>query len=145
MKGVTRPLQGDGEERRIAGTVILKQTGEAYSATFELDTTFPGASEPVKADVIGRGEGTIEGRTLRGTTHTQLVVSTVPGIDTGFAFVPRIVGARIASTSVTEIEPDGSLVIELENQPEEGEEDYLPTRTRLTGRRVGDSGAHTPL
>jgi hypothetical protein len=141
VKGVTRPLRGAGEERRIAGTVILKQTGDAYSATFELDTTFPGVSDPVQADVIGKGEGSIEGRTLRGTTHTQLVVSTVPGIDTGFAFVPRIVGARIVSTSVTEIHPDGSVVIELENQPEEGEEDYRPTHTRLTGRRVGDSGA----
>jgi len=141
VRGVTRPLRGPkGQERRIAGTVLLRQEGDAYSATFKLDTTFPGAAEPVQADVIGSGEGSVEGRTLRGTTKTQLVVSTVPGVDTDFAFIPRIVGARIVSTAVTEIAPDGSLVIELENQPAEGEEDYLPTHTRLTGQRTGDIG-----
>ncbi len=141
VRGTTRATQGPGDERRIAGTVVLKQDGDSYTATFKLDTTFPGVDEPVQADVIGNGEGSIEGRTLRGTTQTQLVVSTVPGIDTDFAFVPRIVGARIVSTAVTEIAPDGSVVIELENQPAEGELDYLPTRTRLTGHRVADDSA----
>ncbi len=142
VSGVTRAVAaGPGEERHIAGTVILRQNGDSYTATFKLDTTFPGVEDPVQADVIGSGEGSIEGRTLRGTTQTQLVVSTVPGIDTDFAFVPRIVGARVASTAVTEIAPDGSLRIELENQPAEGEEDYLPTHTTLTGRRIADDSA----
>ena len=141
VSGVTRAIQGPGDERRIAGTVVLKEKGDSYTATFKLDTTFPGVDEPVQADVIGNGEGTIEGRTLRGTTQTQLVVSTVPGVDTDFAFVPRIVGARVVSTAVTEIAPDGAVVIELENRPADGEHDYLPTRTRLTGRRVADDGA----
>ena len=142
VSGVTRAVAaGPGEERRIAGTVILKQNGDSYTATFKLDTTFPGVDDPVHADVIGSGEGSIEGRTLRGTTKTQLVVSTVPGIDTEFAFIPRIVGARIASTAVTEIDPDGTVRIELENQPAEGEHDYRPTRTSLTGRRIADDSA----
>lgn len=141
VRGVTRSLQGPGAERRIAGTVVLRQQGDRYLATFKLDTTFPGVDEPVQADVIGSGEGSIDGRSLSGTAHTQLVVSTVPGVDTDFAFVPRIVGARIVSNSKTEIAPDGSVVIELLNQPAEGEHDYLPTRTRLTGRRIADSSA----
>lgn len=141
VSGTTRAINGPGDERRIAGTVVLKQTGDTYSATFKLDTTFPGAEDPVQADVIGQGEGTVEGRSLRGTARTQLVVSTVPGVDTDFAFVPRIVGARLVSTATTEIAPDGSLVIELENQPAEGEHDYLPTRTRLTGRRVASNSS----
>lgn len=140
VKGITRPLEGPGQKRRIAGTVILKQDGGRYSATFKLDTTFPDASEPVHADVIGHGEGDIVGRTLTGTTRTQLVVSTVPGVDTDFAFIPRIVGARIVSSSVTEIRPDGSVEIELENQPAEGE-DYRPTHTRLTGHRVAEAAS----
>ena len=141
VKGITRPLAGPGEERRIAGTVILKQEGDAYTASFKLDTTFPGVDEPVQADVIGHGEGSVEGRTLSGTTDTQLVVSTVPGVDTDFAFVPRIVGARVRSTALTTIADDGTLVIELDNRPGEGEYEYLPTRTRLTGRRVAESSA----
>lgn len=141
VRGVTKPMQGPGDGRRIAGTVVLKQQGDRYTATFKLDTTFPGLEDPVQADVIGNGEGTVEGRTLRGSTQTQLVVSTVPGIDTDFAYVPRIVGARIVSTAITKIEPDGSVVIELENQPADDEPDYMPTRTRLTGRRVADDSA----
>ncbi len=141
VKGVTKSIEGPGEERRIAGTVVLKQAGDRYTATFKLDTTFPGVSDPVQADVIGMGEGSVEGRTLRGTASTQLVVSTVPGVDTDFAFVPRIVGARVASTAVTEIANDGTLVIELENRPAEGEHEYLPTRTRLSGRRIADDSA----
>jgi hypothetical protein len=142
VSGVTRAVHGPGDERRIAGTVVLKEReGNTYSATFKLDTTFPGVDEPIQADVIGHGDGTIEGRTLTGRTQTQLVVSTVPGVDTDFAFVPRIVGARIVSTAVTTIAPDGTVVIELENQPAEGEHDYLPTHTRLTGRRVADDSA----
>ncbi len=140
VSGVTQALDGPGDKRRIAGTVVLKQDGDSYTATFKLDTTFPGQSEPLQADVIGSGEGTIDGRTLTGTTQTQLVVSTVPGIDTDFAFIPRIVGARVESTAVTEIAPDGSLVINLENHPAEGETDYVATKTRLTGKRVGDGG-----
>jgi hypothetical protein len=140
VKGVTVPVEGGGEGRRIAGVVILKQQGASYTATFKLDTTFPGVEDPVQADVIGSGKGTVEGRSLTGTARTQLVVSTVPGIDTDFAFIPRIVGARIVSTAITEIHPDGSLVIELENMPAEGE-DYRPTRTKLTGQRVADTSA----
>ena len=138
VKGITRAVNGPGEGRKISGTVTLTEDAGRYTATFKLDTTFPGAEEPVQADVIGSGEGTVDGRTLRGTTKTQLVISTVPGVDTEFAFIPRMVGARIVSTSVTVIEPDGTVVIELENRPEEGDE-YVPTKTLLTGHRVADS------
>jgi hypothetical protein len=137
VEGVTQALDGPGEGRRIWGTVTLAEDAGHYTATFKLDTTFPGAEDPVQADVIGSGAGSVDGRTLRGTTKTQLVVSTVPGVDTDFAFIPRMVGARIVSTSVTKIAPDGTVEIELENRPEEGDQ-YRPTFTRLTGRRIAD-------
>jgi hypothetical protein len=142
VKGLTKRIGGI-EERRISGTVIVNQQGDRYTASFELDTTFPGATDHLQADVIGSGEGNIEGRTLTGTARTQLVVSTVPGVDPDFAFVPRVVGARLVSTSISDIAPDGTIVIELENRPAEGE-DYLPTRTRLTGTRMPDVAAPPP-
>jgi hypothetical protein len=142
VKGVT---VGGGEERDISGTVILRveEGADRYSATFKLATTFPGLEDPVHADVIGTGEGQIQGRTLTGTTNTQLVISTVPGVDTGFAFVPRMVGARIVSSGTTEIQPNGQVVIEMANKPAEGEE-YIPTRTRLTGLRIDEPATPTP-
>jgi hypothetical protein len=111
-----------GHKREIAGTVILADEGASYTATFNLTTTYPGAEEALPAEVIGKGEGSIEGRTLRGTAQTQLVMATVPGVDPGFAFVPRMVSTRI------------------ENQPAEGEESYVPTRTTLRGSRISAAG-----
>jgi hypothetical protein len=66
-------------------------------------------------------------------------MATVPGVDPGLAFIPRMVSTRIVSTSVTHIGDDGSVEIELSNAPE-GEEDYSPTRTVLTGKRVSAGG-----
>ena len=138
VAGVTTET-GSGHQRKLSGTIILAEEGARYTATFSLATTYPGGDQSLPAEVIGKGEGTIEGRTLKGTSHTQLVVTTVPGVDPGFAFIPRMVSTRIVSTSVTRLEPDGSVEIELTNAPEAGE-DYLPTRTVLSGRRVSTAG-----
>jgi hypothetical protein len=124
-----------GNEREISGTIVLDQDGGQYTTNFSLKTTYPNPDGPARADVIGTGEGTVEGRTLRGVAETQLVMASVPGVDTKFAFVPRIVGPRIVSSSVGKVEEDGTITIEIENRPAEGE-DYPPTRTILRGSRV---------
>ncbi len=138
VEGVTTEA-GSGHQRKLAGTIILSEEGSRYTATFSLATTYPGGDQALPAEVIGKGEGSVEGRTLKGSNHTQLVVTTVPGVDPGFAFIPRMVSTRIYSTSVTQLAPDGSVEIELENTPEEGA-DYTPTRTVLSGRRVSAAG-----
>jgi hypothetical protein len=138
VEGVTTET-GSGAQRQLAGTIILAEEGGRYTATFSLATTYPGGEESMPAEVIGKGEGSIEGRTLKGTNHTQLVVTTVPGVDPGFAFIPRMVSTRIVSTSVTKLAPDGSVEIELSNAPEPGE-DYSPSRTKLSGKRVSAAG-----
>ena len=139
VAGVTTET-ASGHQRKLSGTIILAEEGTHYTATFNLTTTYPGGDESLPAEVIGKGEGTIEGRTLKGTSHTQLVVATVPGVDPGFAYIPRMVSTRIVSTSVTKIAPDGSVEIELANAPA-GDEDYSPTRTVLTGKRVSAAGS----
>ena len=100
VAGVTTET-ASGHQRKLSGTIILAEEGPRYTATFNLTTTYPGGEQSLPAEVIGKGEGTIEGRTLKGTSHTQLVVATVPGVDPGFAFIPRMVSTRIVSTSVT--------------------------------------------
>jgi len=130
-----------GEKRDIGGTVILAVDGDAYTATFHLTTTFPGTgAEPVAAEVIGKGEGKVDGRTLTGIAHTQLVVATVPGVDPNFAFIPRHVSTRLVSDSITKIARNGSVTIQTDSRGEPGE-DYSPTRTTLRGSRI----ASTPL
>jgi hypothetical protein len=138
VKGGTVDLEG-GHRREIAGQVVLTETGGAYTATFHLNTTYPGAEEALPAEVIGSGEGTVEGRTLRGTAETQLVMATVPGVDPGFAYVPRMVSTRIQSTTLASVADDGTVSIEIENRPAPGE-DYAPTKTTLKGRRVAAAG-----
>ena len=127
-----------GSKREIAGTVILADDGDGYTATFHLTTAFDSASGAIPAEVIGKGSGNIDGRELRGIAETQIVMSTVPGIDPAFAFIPRITSTRIVSNSVTSIAADGTVAIQIENQPAAGES-YTPSRTTLRGIRIGDS------
>jgi len=125
-----------GEKRDISGTVILAVEGAAYTATFHLTTTFPGTgSDPVAAEVIGKGEGKVDGRTLTGVANTQLVVASVPGVDPNFAFIPRHVSTRLISDSLTTITRSGSVTIQTDSRGEPGE-DYSPTRTTLRGSRI---------
>jgi hypothetical protein len=133
-----------GEKREIGGTVILAVEGGAYTATYHLTTAFPGSgAEPVAAEVIGKGDGRVEGRTLTGTAHTQLVVATVPGVDPNFAFIPRRVSTRLVSDTVTTIANDGSVAIRTDSRGEEGE-DYSPTRTTLRGTRIAAGPLEKP-
>ncbi len=135
VEGTTVEKGNEDSQRDITGTVILSQDGATYTSTFTMKTMFPtpgGAS--VDTDVIGTGDGTIDGRNLRGTAQTQLVMASVPGVDTGFAFMPRTVSTRIVSKVRGELRDDGSISLEIESEPAEGEE-YVPTRTVLSGRR----------
>ncbi len=142
VSGVTRVAR-TGDEREISGTIILVEEGGRYTATFNLTTLYPVGAEALQAEVIGKGEGTIDGRTLTGTASTQLVVASIPGVDPAFAYIPRTVTTRIQSTAVTEVAPDGGVIVEIENEPAPGEQ-YEPTRTKLTGRRVSAARTAEP-
>jgi hypothetical protein len=134
VRGLTS-TPGSPEKRKIEGAVVLAQEGDSYTATFELKTTWPAEGVDTDATVVGVGEGKITGGRLTGEARTQVVISAVPGVDTGFAFVPRMTTTRIVSSSVATIAPDGSIEIEIENRADEGES-YDPTRTRMLGHRV---------
>lgn len=134
VKGLTVD-QRSGDTRRIEGHVVLSRKGDGWVAAAQLKTDYPTVGGPVHTDVIGNGEGTWSGGRLAGTAHTQLVIQTVPGVDTDFAYIPRVVGPRLVSDWTARLDRDGTLVVELTNRGEEGE-DYAPTRTTLRGHRV---------
>jgi len=138
VTGVTTDVR-TGESRKITGHVVLTKHGAAYRAASELSTDYPTSGGAVRADVIGTGEGRVDGGVLKGTSHIQLVLQKVPGIDTNFAFVPREVGPRIVSTWTARRDRDGALVVELSNRPEKGEQ-YAATTTKLRGTRVALPG-----
>ena len=143
VKGTTVE-EGGGNERQISGTIILAEEGPNYTATFSLRTQFPTPDGPVPAEVIGKGQGIIAGDTLEGEAQTQIVVSSVPGIDTQFAFIPRFVGPRIVSTSTAQLNEDGSITVEIRSQPREGEE-YTATTTTLRGVRIATAAVGESL
>ena len=128
--------QATGGQRPILGRMSIRVEGDRYTSHFELSTRYPG-SDAVPAEVVGTGEGTIEGEWMRGRADTTLVAASVPGVDVGFAFVPRDVSTRIVSKSEARLFDDGTVRIEIENEPATGAE-YSPTRTILVGYRVGD-------
>jgi hypothetical protein len=128
VEGVTVET-ASGKTRQISGTIILAQEGDRYTSTFDLDTALPSEGGPVHANVIGEGEGTVEGRTLSGKTNTQIIISGAPNVDPGFAYVPRRVGTRIVSKTKAVLADDGTITIEIESEPAPGET-YASTRTR---------------
>jgi hypothetical protein len=130
MSGVTID-KTTGIQRPIYGRIVLTISGDRYTTHFELSTLFPGMTASA-AQVTGTGEGRVEGTRLVGEADTHLSLATAPGIDAGFAFVPRTVSPRIRSRSTAEIFPDGSVRAEIENEAAEGSE-YAPTRTTLVG------------
>jgi hypothetical protein len=135
VQGTTFEKGNETTTRDISGTVTLSQEGQRYSSTFTMKTVFatPGGAS-VDTEVIGTGDGTIEGRSLQGRTETQLVMASVPGVDSAFAFVPRTVSTRIVSRVKGQLLEDGTISLEIESAPAAGEQ-YIPTRTVLTGRR----------
>jgi len=129
-----------GAERNLAGTVIVAAEGESYTATFNLNTTILVQGDPRRAELIGKGEGRVAGRTLDGGAETQMIVALVPGVDAGFGMLPRAATTRILNQSKATIGDDGSVRIEIESEAAPGTE-YAPTHTTLRGRRVSDTGA----
>lgn len=124
-----------GDTRRIEGHIVLTKKNGHYAAAAELATDFPTEGGAMRTDVIGTGEGKPSGKGLAGSASTQLVIQTVPGVDTDFAFIPRQVGPRLVSTWIAHLEADGTLLIELTNHGAKGEV-YSPTKTTLRGKRV---------
>jgi hypothetical protein len=144
VEGETVETGREEHKRRISGTVILAQQGGHYTSTFTMSTMFPtpeGAS--LETDVIGKGEGTIQGSQIRGEARTQLVVASVPGVDPDFAFVPRTTSTRIVSTVEGALQPDGTIVLHIQSKGEPGQ-DYRPTRTTLRGKRTSARAAPEP-
>jgi hypothetical protein len=144
VTGTTTELES-GDVREISGTLILAQKGDRYTSTFNLRTMFPTPSGSMPAEVIGMGEGEVDGGMLSGDAETQVVMSSVPGVDSAFAFMPRRVSDRILSSTLAEISPDGHLTIEIQSRAMPGGPNYSPTKTTLQGELVSKPGQVPPL
>jgi hypothetical protein len=129
--------KGTTNSRPLDGMIILVQEGDAYTATFDLQTELPTPEGPsARAQVVGKGDGAVKEDGLEGTATTQIVWAAVPGVDSQFAFVPKRFGPRLASESKARLQPDGSILIEIDSKGVGGSR-YTPTHTTLRGIRMG--------
>lgn len=143
VSGLTTDIRS-GDTRRIEGIVVLGEGREGYyTAKSDLETKYPSEAGPVDAHVIGTGTGRPSGDAVVGTAETQLVLGAVPGLGAEFALAPRTVGPRLLSTFTAKFRKDGSLMVEVENRGEAGE-NYSPTRTKLVGTRIAPSQGDGP-
>ncbi len=138
VDGVTTP-KGSDQGRPIEGIVILVEEEDGYSSTFHLRSTYPGPDGNLETEVVGKGRGRVDGRSLLGTAETQILTAAFPGVDAKFPFLPRQYGPRVISVTRAEIMLDGTLSIEIETQGAEGQ-DYLATTSILTGQRTPPRG-----
>ena len=145
VSGLTEELDS-GSQREISGIVVMSRSVNDVRSSFELSTTLPSPDGPLYTQVIGIGEGELDAEgVLRGTARTQLVIGSVPGVPTQFPFVPRFVGPRIVSETVTVFHDDDSIEIEIETVGAPGE-NYRATRTMLKGTLVpGSETSGSPL
>jgi hypothetical protein len=70
VSGVTID-KATGTERKVSGTLIVDVDGEAYTTTFDLATNIVIQGDTRRAELIGKGEGTVADRTLDGSAQTQ--------------------------------------------------------------------------
>jgi hypothetical protein len=134
VKGVT-VQKASGVTRELRGTIILVQKGDSYTSTFDLQTKFPTVNGAVQAQVVGKGEGKVEGRKATGTAQTQILLAEAPGVDPGFAMLQPTAGPRIVSESVAKLGKDGMISIEINSKAAPGQE-YAATHTTLKGERM---------
>lgn len=133
MHGVT-VRASEGAIREIDGTMRLHIEGESFSASFELDTTYPGPEESFPATVVGWGQGMVVGDSLAGTISSTVARTQTEG-EPRPARLP-VEELVVMSSSVARFTADGGLQVELQNHPGIGQ-DYSPSVTVLEGKRVG--------
>jgi hypothetical protein len=131
-----------GTQREIDGTLALDVQDVRYEVNFELATTAPDLPGDVPVRLVGDGRGFLVGDVLTGTTEEWMSLVPPDGgleeIALADVNLPEKAGRKLVSTSHASFRDDGSFHIVLQNYPGPGE-DYEPSMTVLTGKRVADA------
>ena len=128
-----------GIKRRLAGVLIVSPARDGaggFALRFNFKTQISTPDGGVQADLIGTGDGRVEGGELRGHTETQVIWAAIPGIDPQFAFIPGRLGPRIRSTfSMRPGDEAEEFRAEVETVAAPGFE-YAATRTTMRLERI---------
>jgi hypothetical protein len=131
-KGVTT-VKSTGSRRRVKGTFVVTRAanGDGYEIRFSFKTQMPSPGGPMRADLLGTGDARVVDDKVLGTTETQLLFASIPGVDPQFAFIPGKLGPRIQQTfQMTATDEPGEFKSEIESEAVPGYE-YPATRTTM--------------
>jgi hypothetical protein len=104
---------GSGDRRHVAGTVVIDQEDDRFRSTFHLIGTLDTPQGRRRAEVVGRGEGKVEGRVITGTVDSNVVTARLGGAGGVVPFVPKEWGPRTHNTVLGRLNDDGSVTFEL--------------------------------
>jgi hypothetical protein len=131
----TITVKDTGEKRAIGGTLILDQRGPEFRTTYQLRTRVRTEEGVVRADVIGRGDGRVDGDRIEGIAESQLITASIGGAHGATPYLPRRIGPILRQHARGSIDEHGVIKLELDYTPVEGG----PTETShvvLYGERV---------
>jgi hypothetical protein len=113
-------VKDTGEKRAIGGTLILDQRGPEFRTTYQLRTRVRTENGLVRADVIGRGDGRIDGNRIEGTAESQLITATIGGAHGATPYLPRRIGPILKQQANGSVDEHGVIKLELEYTPVPG-------------------------
>ncbi len=116
----TITVKDTGEKRAIAGTVIFDQRGSEFTATYSLRTRVRTDEGLVRADVLGRGDGSVSADRIEGNVESQLITAATTGAHGAAPYMPRRIGPVLKQTARGTVDEHGVLKFELEYTPVEG-------------------------
>jgi hypothetical protein len=111
--------EATGDRRYVAGSVIIDQQEDRYRSTFHLAGTLDTPQGRRRAEVVGRGEGKVEGRAISGVVETNVVTARLGGTAGVVPFVPKEWGPRTTNTVKGRLNDDGSVTFELRTEAQE--------------------------
>lgn len=122
-----------GQTRPVTGRLRIDIIDDRYETAYVLETTYPTATdEAVPARITGSGKGVVFGGKLAGITASTLELE--PEADHGEDDTQVI---DLISIAVTEVGPDGALIVRLQNEPGPSHE-YTPSVTVLRATPAGE-------
>ena len=107
-------VTGAPDRFHVAGKLVIRQKGA--DCTLSVDGTFKrleGESGPAGVALIGTGEAKLDGTRFTGSAEVQTLMSEVPGVDVGAAYMPKKFGPTLDAIAEGKVVEEGILVFEI--------------------------------
>jgi len=98
----------------VTGKLVVKQDGSTLNTFVEANVKrAEGETGPAALSLIAHGEALVSGKTLKGVTEVQTIVSQVPGVDVKAPYMPKEVRPPFKAHSSGNIIGDGEILFSM--------------------------------